>query len=539
MGHGCGSVQDGYSEGVFAQRYDSAGQPAGTEFQINTYTIGGQNDPAVAVALDGTFVVVWFSYMQDGDSWGVFGQRYDSAGQPAGMEFQINTYTPDHQSSPAVAGPDGTFVVAWMSYQQDGHRQGVFAQRFGVLPPSNDDCADATVIASLPYSDSVDVATATIDPSDPIGCDSYQGTNTVWYSYTPLTDTLLLIDTSGSMGYVPGVSVYTGTCGAPTEALCTTDTQQVLFTAQGGTTYLIEAEGGAGYIMPILVLSIEALGCPPAPDPSCSAAGKALLLLKEDKVGKEKLIAKLLNDPEPARLISATRSPPAAPSTRCASTTRAAAWPAACRWIAPATAVSTNRAGSRSGGAPPAGSGYNYGDKARESFGVFKLLLKGGAAGRSKALLKGKGPSLPDGIPAALQSSSSVTMQLHGSDALVRERDADQHQEAGARVLQRQDGGAVARHSRAARDPAARSPLAGSVDFLHRNPHTSPETGRCSDSPIRASQESESENRSNVPILHLAKQVRWRADVKAKRTTPRSGVMRFPVLPRRDESGLM
>src|SRR5262249_53751927 len=69
------------------------------------------------------------------------------------------------------------------------------------------------------------------------------------------------------------------------------------------------------------------------------------------------------------------------------------------------------------GGAPPFGSGYKYKDDALTASGAFKLQYKGGAAGSSKALLKGKGNGLPDGIAAALQGSLNATVQLRGDDA--------------------------------------------------------------------------------------------------------------------------
>lgn len=65
----------------------------------------------------------------------------------------------------------------------------------------------------------------------------------------------------------------------------------------------------------------------------------------------------------------------------------------------------------------PAGKGYKYKDADFAAAGVAKLLLKGGAAGSSKVILKGKGANLPDGIPAELQTTTNVTVQLHGSDA--------------------------------------------------------------------------------------------------------------------------
>jgi hypothetical protein len=128
--------QDGSANGVFGQRYTSGAARLGDEFQINTFTEDSQGNPSVDSDAQGGFVVVWSSYYQDGSSYeGVFGQRYDSGGQAIGSEFQINTYTVGGQSEPAVAmGPAGDFVVVWSSYDdpagQDGSYGGIFAQRY-------------------------------------------------------------------------------------------------------------------------------------------------------------------------------------------------------------------------------------------------------------------------------------------------------------------------------------------------------------------------------------------------------------------------
>jgi hypothetical protein len=123
--------QDGSSVGVFGQRYGSDGLPAGPEFRVNSYTSDYQGLPSVAVAPDGRFVVAWMSYGQDGSSYGVFGQRYDSDGLPAGPEFRVNSYTTSGQRYPSVAAAaDGRFVVTWESSGQDGSGWGVFGQRY-------------------------------------------------------------------------------------------------------------------------------------------------------------------------------------------------------------------------------------------------------------------------------------------------------------------------------------------------------------------------------------------------------------------------
>ncbi len=125
------NAQDGDSWGIFGRMFDSGGGPVGSEFQVNTYTTSFQTEPAVAMSVAGEFVVTWESYAQDGYSWGVFGQLFDSAGSPAGGEFQVNTYATFIQASPAVAmSGTGDFVVAWQGQIQDGSSDGIFGQRF-------------------------------------------------------------------------------------------------------------------------------------------------------------------------------------------------------------------------------------------------------------------------------------------------------------------------------------------------------------------------------------------------------------------------
>jgi hypothetical protein len=123
--------QDGSSWGVFGQRYDAAGNTVGNEFQVNTHSQDYQQVPSGAALHDGGFVITWFSNNQDGSQAGVYGQRYDAGGNPAGAEFQINTYWSQWQNQPSVATlNDGNFVVTWHSNFQDGSYSGVFAQHF-------------------------------------------------------------------------------------------------------------------------------------------------------------------------------------------------------------------------------------------------------------------------------------------------------------------------------------------------------------------------------------------------------------------------
>jgi len=118
-------LQDGSGDGVYAQRYNAASVAQGSEFLVNSYTTSYQGAPSIAMDADGGFVVVWESN-QDGSSHGVYAQRYNDAGAPQGSEFQVNSYTTDFQFAASVAmDAAGDFVVAWQSFNQDGSVLGV------------------------------------------------------------------------------------------------------------------------------------------------------------------------------------------------------------------------------------------------------------------------------------------------------------------------------------------------------------------------------------------------------------------------------
>ncbi len=120
---------DGWSYGIFAQRYDAAGVPQGAEFPVNTFTLVSQDLPSVAMDADGDFLVAWAGRGL-GDVDGVFAQRFDATGTPQGSEFRVNTFTTGEQTWPAVAmDADGDFVVTWAG-NGAGDSYGIFARRF-------------------------------------------------------------------------------------------------------------------------------------------------------------------------------------------------------------------------------------------------------------------------------------------------------------------------------------------------------------------------------------------------------------------------
>jgi hypothetical protein len=99
-----------------------AATPTGPEFQTNTLTGDEAIQPSVAMAADGTFLVVWFHIGPPGN--GTYVQRFDAAGSPVGGPVFVAV-----GDWPSVAiAPDGRFVVAWLWW--DSHDHGIFARRF-------------------------------------------------------------------------------------------------------------------------------------------------------------------------------------------------------------------------------------------------------------------------------------------------------------------------------------------------------------------------------------------------------------------------
>jgi hypothetical protein len=120
---------------VVGQRYASSGAPLGTEFEVSQDP-GYHFNPSVATDPACEFIVVWQSLGQDGSGDGVFGQRYASSGSPIGLLFRVNKYTTNNQDHPDVGvGASGNFVVVWESQGQDGESEGVFGQRYRPIVP--------------------------------------------------------------------------------------------------------------------------------------------------------------------------------------------------------------------------------------------------------------------------------------------------------------------------------------------------------------------------------------------------------------------
>ena len=117
-------------------------------------------------------------------------------------------------------------------------------------PPDNDDFP-GEVIPGIPFSvDDLDVSDATTAIDDPDtmlygDCNSNEGLASVWYSFTPVANIGVYLDTFGS-SYDTVIAIWTGTQGNLSLEACNDDysneiiQSQVGLYAEAGTTYYIE-----------------------------------------------------------------------------------------------------------------------------------------------------------------------------------------------------------------------------------------------------------------------------------------------------------
>jgi hypothetical protein len=89
------------------------------DLRLNSYTADQQDDPVVAALPDGSAIVAWQSYGQDGSLWGVYARRVLATGKAPATEFLVNQYTSYNQRAPAVAAlAGGNYVIVWISEQE-------------------------------------------------------------------------------------------------------------------------------------------------------------------------------------------------------------------------------------------------------------------------------------------------------------------------------------------------------------------------------------------------------------------------------------
>jgi TolB-like protein len=193
--------------GVFGQRFNAAGEKIGAEFRINTFETGDQHVPLVTAMPDGGFFVTWMTYGQVASGMDVMGQRFDAQGSPVGPEVLINVVTESYQRNPSPATlNDGSVVVAFLADDWDGSYFGIFRRRlvFSELTEGamSGKIGGDTFIFEAPFSA---ISIINFDPSvDRIDLSAF---STDFESLTLLVEeSSLIVDTGDGLVRIPGIT---------------------------------------------------------------------------------------------------------------------------------------------------------------------------------------------------------------------------------------------------------------------------------------------------------------------------------------------
>jgi hypothetical protein len=391
---------------IFAQRYDSGGAALGTEFQVNTYTTSYQHSVAVAGGGTGSFVIVWDSFMQDGSYGSVFGQRYDSNGTAVGTEFQVNTYTtstfPGRFPSVAVA-PNGGFVVAWNNdADQDGSGDGVFAQRYDSTgSPQGTEFQVNTFTTGGQFRSSV----ATTDDDFVIVWDGFDQDGSGLGVFARR-----FASTGSAIG--TDFQVNTGTFN-------TQGYNAIAFT-NGDFIVLWHDDGGQDGDLSGIRAQRYALSDPVAPDcalvplPNCTDPGKASLLIKDANAdgasADDRLTWKWIKGPLTTQ---GDFGEPTVTADYHLCIYSGGAPTLTIQAILPAAGTCGDQPCWKTAGTK----GYKRKDSAATIDGISLVVLKGGPAGKSKIVVKGKDGNLflsPPTLP--FPNLNDVVVQLSNTD---------------------------------------------------------------------------------------------------------------------------
>jgi len=132
-------------------------------------------------------------------------------------------------------------------FQLDGLFGGFGSLEFqlqGIPVPPNDDFVDAASILALPFSDAVDIISASIEAGEPIPSCAGPRSKTVWYAFTPTGTGSISASVVNNFSFPTAIAAYTGnSLGSLTEVGCLASFGgRLTFRAQGGTAYYFQVD---------------------------------------------------------------------------------------------------------------------------------------------------------------------------------------------------------------------------------------------------------------------------------------------------------
>ncbi|MCZ7583135.1 MAG: formylglycine-generating enzyme family protein [Deltaproteobacteria bacterium] len=117
----------GAGRDIYGRLFDSEGDALTGAFAVSTDADGDEDNPAAAMAADGSFAVAWHAADNAGD---IHARRFYASGAPMGGPAAVNVPAEPLQNFPAASSnAAGDVIFVWASFGQDGSDYGVFARR--------------------------------------------------------------------------------------------------------------------------------------------------------------------------------------------------------------------------------------------------------------------------------------------------------------------------------------------------------------------------------------------------------------------------
>jgi hypothetical protein len=199
--------QDGSREGVYGQFLNADASTAGSEFRVNTTTVGPQMHPSIASDGSQRFLAVWTGFAAFKSGLDLFAQMYSTSGWSAGPSvatYQAPAYDP-FPSDP-VLGPGGLdFPVKFAAFGQNilanalaqaqGAYHGLFYDPSGVAA-SSAGYFSATTTAAGKYSAKLSLGMRTYVLNGTFSASTGFATNTIGRGASAVT-VVLQLDLSG------------------------------------------------------------------------------------------------------------------------------------------------------------------------------------------------------------------------------------------------------------------------------------------------------------------------------------------------------
>ena len=291
------SNEDGSTYGIYAQRYAATGAVEGSEFGVNAYTTNSQEFSYRRHGRGRRFDRRLESYSQDGSSFGGYAQRYNAYDVAQGSNFQVNTYTTGGQAFPAVAmDAAGDFVVTWQSNGEDGSSYGVYAQRYGFsTAPAVSTSSTALVYAAnsgaraissslaladgestVIYGATVSISSGYVSGEDVLGFTSQNG---ITGSFNAGTGTLTLSGTATVTNYQTALASITYTDAAHDASL---NDRTVSFTVSDG---IVASPAATQTVAPQGDVAVQLFFSTQPPSSATAGSGFGFAMVAEDAQG--------------------------------------------------------------------------------------------------------------------------------------------------------------------------------------------------------------------------------------------------------------